>query len=239
MTEPAELITAGIAALAQADPPLPALPADAVARLVAYLALLAKWNRTYNLTAIREPERMVTHHLLDALAVLPHLAWPAGTRLLDVGSGAGIPGIPLAIARPDWQVVLLDSNRKKMTFTRQVAVELGLANVKVAADRVEAHAPGFLYDLIIARAYADLATFARGALPLLAPGGQLVAMKGVRPDAELAALSASGSSDSASAPSAVPIVAVQALTVPGLDAARHLVLLTPPGDHRRIAETQP
>ena len=118
----------GLAALAAAGV---ALPQEARGRLDAYLALLAKWNRTYNLTAIREPEQMITHHVLDALAVLPRL--PAGERLrvLDVGSGGGVPGLPLAIARPQWTIVLVDSNHKKGVFLQQAAIELGLANVEV------------------------------------------------------------------------------------------------------------
>ena len=114
----------GLDALRRLDPTAATLPADAADRLNAYLALLAKWNRTYNLTAIREPERMITHHVLDALAVLPHLSPRPGLRVLDVGSGGGVPGIPLAIARPGWHVVLLDSNHKKGAFAQQAVIEL-------------------------------------------------------------------------------------------------------------------
>jgi 16S rRNA (guanine527-N7)-methyltransferase len=138
------------------------LDVDAAARdkLGRYLALLDKWNRTHNLTAIREPTRMITHHLLDSLAVLPHLPARPGLRIADVGSGGGLPGIPLAIARPAVQVTLIDSNRKKTAFLSQAAIELPLANVEVIAARVESYAPAALFDVVIARAYADLATFA-------------------------------------------------------------------------------
>lgn len=195
------------------------LPAAAPAQLAAYLALLAKWNRTYNLTAIREPERMVTHHVLDALAVLPHLPRGPGLRLLDVGSGGGVPGIPLAIARPDWSVVLLDSNHKKGTFMRQALIELGLANAEVVTTRVEDYVPAARFDIVISRAFADLATFVHGAARHLAPAGRLYAMKGVFPDAEVAEL-----------PPGYAVEAAHVLEVPGLDAARHLIIVAPTGD---------
>ena len=130
------------------------------AQLTAYLALLAKWNKTYNLTAIREPQRMITHHLLDALAVVPHLPARPGLRVLDVGSGGGVPGIPIAIARPDATVVLVDSNHKKATFLAQAAIELELANVEAQAVRVEDFAPHAPFDVVISRAFSDLAAFA-------------------------------------------------------------------------------
>jgi len=186
------------------------------AQLVAFLDLLAKWNKTYNLTAIREPERMVTHHLLDALAVLPHLPAAAGLRVLDVGSGGGIPGIPLAIVRPDWQVTLVDANHKKMAFGTQATIELKLRNVAMHAVRVEAYAPEAPFDLVISRAFADLATFAATSARHVAPGGTLVAMKGVHPDEELAEL-----------PADIEVLATPSLLVPGLDAARHIVFMRP------------
>lgn len=184
------------------------------AQLVAYVALLAKWNRTYNLTAIREPARMVTHHLLDSLAVLPHLPARADLRLLDVGAGGGLPGIPLAIARPAWSVTLVDPNHKKAAFMTQASLELDLRNVRVHAARVEDLRDDTRYDVIVSRAFADLATFAGASLPHLAQGGVLVAMKGVHPSEELADL-----------PPALEVVATPSLVVPGLDAARHLVLM--------------
>ena len=190
-----------------------ALAPDAEGRLAAYLALLAKWNQTHNLTAIREPERMVTHHVLDALAVLPHLPAREGLRVLDVGSGGGVPGIPLAIARPSWRVVLLDSSHKKGAFLRQATIELALANAEAVVARIEEYAPGAPFDVVISRAFADLATFAR-AMRVLAPGGRAVAMKGVFPHEEIAEL-----------PADVRVVATPALAVPGLDAERHLVVM--------------
>ena len=125
-----------------------------------YLALLAKWNKTYNLTAIREPSRMVTHHALDSLAVLPRLPSGPSLRVLDVGSGGGLPGIPIAIARPDWRVVMVDPNHKKAAFLTQAAIELGLANVASHATRVEDLRDEAPFDVVISRAFADLATFA-------------------------------------------------------------------------------
>jgi 16S rRNA (guanine527-N7)-methyltransferase len=184
------------------------------AKLDAYLALLLKWNRTYNLTAIRDPERMVTHHVLDALAVLPHLPGLATLRLLDVGSGGGVPGIPLAIARPGWRVVLLDSSHKKAAFLAQAVMELPLPNAEAVAARVEDYRPPAPFDVVISRAFSDLAAFARAALPHLAPGGRIVAMKGVFPDEEIAEL-----------PEDVRVVATPALRVPGLDAERHLIVM--------------
>jgi 16S rRNA (guanine527-N7)-methyltransferase len=212
-------LAAGVDALDARTPAGLGLPAGAVDQLAGYLALLAKWNRTYNLTAIHEPERMVTHHVLDSLAVLPHLPSAASLRLLDVGSGGGVPGIPLAIARPGWQVTMIDSNHKKCTFIRQAAIELALANVTVVTARVEEFRPDAPFDVVISRAFSDLATFAQTSARHLAPGGRLFAMKGVHPDEELAQL-----------PSGLAIVAAPALFVPGLDAERHLIILEPAQD---------
>jgi 16S rRNA (guanine527-N7)-methyltransferase len=192
------------------------LPADAQSRLLDYVELLAKWNRTYNLTAIREPARMITHHVLDALAILPHLPSRAGLRVLDVGSGGGVPGIPLAIARPDLHVTLLDSNSKKTTFLTQAAIELRAANVRVATARVEAYRPDAPFDVVVSRAFSELADFAAGAARHVAPDGVLAAMKGVHPDEELAQL-----------PPDIEVLGVPAVAVPGLDADRHLVLMRP------------
>jgi 16S rRNA (guanine527-N7)-methyltransferase len=185
-------------------------------RLVAFLELLAKWNRTYNLTAIREPERMLTHHLLDALAVLPHLPAARGLRVLDVGSGGGVPGIPLAIARPDWHVAMVDASQKKVAFVTQAAIELGLANVEPRAARIEDFLPTAPFDVVIARAFSDLASFAALSARHLAPGGRLFAMKGAFPEAELAML-----------PGRFKVVAAPAVRVPGLDAARHVIVMEP------------
>ena len=175
-----------------------------------YLALLAKWNQTYNLTAVREEKRMVSYHLLDSLSLVPHL--DGGDRLLDVGSGGGMPGIPAAIARPDLQVVLLDSNHKKTTFLRQVVVELGLPNVQVMTERVEAYQPEQKFDRITSRAFSELAEFVKLTRHLLADHGQYVAMKGVYPYEEIALL-----------PQGTVVSEVLPVTVPGLDAERHLV----------------
>ena len=203
----------GVAALAAAGVTLPQGARDALDR---YLALLAKWNRTYNLTAIRDPEQMVTHHVQDTLAVLPHLPVAPRLRLLDVGSGGGVPGLPLAIARPGWQVVLLDSNQKKGAFLQQAAIELGLGNVEVVTARVEDYVSPTPFDVVIARAFSDLATFAQTCARHLAPRGRLYAMKGVYPDEEIAQL-----------PAGMRTVAALALAVPGLDAQRHLVVIEP------------
>ena len=190
------------------------LPDAAPARLEAYVVLLHKWNQTYNLTAVRDAARMVTHHVLDSLAILQYLPAEASVRLLDVGSGAGVPGIPLAIARPNWTVTVLDSNHKKGAFLRQAVAELNLANVTVAIERVEQHPAAHPYDVILSRAFSDLASFAAAAGPLLGARGRLYAMKGVVPHEELAEL-----------PSTIKVVAMPAIDVPGLAAQRHLVVM--------------
>jgi 16S rRNA (guanine527-N7)-methyltransferase len=181
-----------------------------------YLALLAKWNKTYNLTAIREPSRMVTHHALDSLAVLRELPKQPSLRVLDVGSGGGLPGIPIAIARPDWRVVMVDPNHKKAAFLTQAAIELGLANVASHATRVEDLRDEAPFDVVISRAFADLATFAATSSRHVAAHGALVAMKGVHPADEIAEIG------SAFAVQTIPV------HVPGLDAARHLVFMRKP-----------
>jgi 16S rRNA (guanine527-N7)-methyltransferase len=193
-----------------------ALDAHQREQLGAYLALLAKWNKTYNLTAIREPARMVTHHVLDALAVLPHLPSTKALRVLDVGSGGGVPGIPLSIARPDWRVVMVDPNHKKAAFLTQATIELGLTNAVARATRVEALHDEAPFDVVISRAFADLETFAATSARHLAPNGMLVAMKGVHPDDEISHVEDAFAVESI------------ALDVPGLDAARHLVILRKP-----------
>lgn len=182
-------------------------------RMVAYLAMLERWNRVYNLTAIRDSNRMVAQHILDSLVVLTHFPDNVN-RVLDVGSGGGLPGVPIAIARPDLQILLLDSNHKKTTFLRQAAIELGLENVTVETQRVESFMPSVLFDVVISRAFADLAEFARLAGHLIAPGGCLVAMKGVYPHEELTQL-----------PPAFTAAEILPLKVPGLDAERHLVVM--------------
>ena len=188
------------------------LEAPAQDRLVAYLQLIGKWNKVHNLTAVREPGQMVVLHLLDSLSVLPHLA--GAKTILDVGTGAGLPGIPLAIARPELAVTLLDSSHKKATFLRQAKAELALANVEVACERVENWRPAALFDIVVSRAFAELADFVVQAGHLVAPGGAMLAMKGVYPFEELARVPASHRVEN-----------VVALTVPTLEAQRHLVLL--------------
>lgn len=183
------------------------LSASARERLLDYAALLAKWNRTYNLTAIRDPFAMVAHHLLDSLSVLPHLPLAADrARIADAGSGAGLPGIPLAIARPRWHVALAESSQKKAAFLRQASIELALDNVEVHEGRVEAWRPQPLFDLVISRAFAALGEFIAACRHLVAPGGVLAAMKGAAPQDLMARCS------------------LIRLQVPLLDAQRHLVL---------------
>jgi 16S rRNA (guanine527-N7)-methyltransferase len=180
-------------------------------KLIAYLALLAKWNAVHNLTAVREESKMVSHHVLDSLAVLPYLG---EGNLLDVGSGGGLPGIPLAIARPQMPVTLLDSNQKKSAFLQQAAIELPLPNVTVVNQRVEDYAPPALFATIISRAFADLDEFVGAAKHLLAEGGVFAAMKGLHPHEEIAQL-ASGFS----------VKNTHRLAVPGVGAERHLLLI--------------
>jgi 16S rRNA (guanine527-N7)-methyltransferase len=180
-------------------------------RLLDYLALLAKWNKVYNLTAVRELERMLPQHVLDSLVVLPYIK---GANLLDVGSGAGLPGIPLAIAMPELHVTLLDSNHKKTAFLRQACIELGLANVTVICERVETWQAPHKFDIIISRAFSELAAFAKLAGHLCAPGGVLLAMKGVHPLEEAELLSAN-----------VVVEQIIPLKVPALEAERHLVVM--------------
>ena len=151
-----------------------ALSADVQARLLAYLALLDKWNRTYNLTAVRDPAAMVSRHVLDSLAVSP---WLQGPRIIDVGTGAGLPGIPLALAHPHWQFVLLDSRRKRTRFVTQAVSELGLSNVHVVAGRVEDYAPDAPFQTVISRAFSQLADFVSAVGRLVAAEGRLLAMK--------------------------------------------------------------
>lgn len=180
-------------------------------KLLDYIALMDKWNKVYNLTAIRDQESMLVQHVLDSLSVLPHVATG---RLLDIGAGGGLPGIPLAIARPDLQITLLDSNQKKTTFLRQVCIELKLGNVGVECLRAESYKPAQPFDMVISRAFSELAEFVRLGAPHCRPGGLLLAMKGVFPSDELAALSFQ--------PEQIQVVP---LAVPGLDAQRHLVII--------------
>jgi 16S rRNA (guanine527-N7)-methyltransferase len=181
------------------------------ARLLAYVNLLQKWNRTYNLTAVRDPVKMVSHHLLDCLAVLPHVRAHA---LADIGSGAGLPGIPLAIALPALQVTLVESNQKKAAFLRQAKLELKLDNLHIACDRVERWQPQDKFDVVIARALTDLPELIALAGRHVKDRGYLVAMKGAFPHEEIARL-----------PGDWRVSQVHALAVPGLVGERHLVVL--------------
>lgn len=180
--------------------------------LLAYIALLARWNRTYNLTAIRDPHEMVSRHLLDSLTMHAHLDGVA--RLADLGTGPGLPGIPLALVRPGLQVALVESSGKKARFLREAARSLGLANVEVIHARIEAVDRPGAFDAITARALATLPQILALGGHLLAPTGRLLAMKGVLPEQEIAAL-----------PAGWRLQAVHPLRVPGLDAERHLAVV--------------
>jgi 16S rRNA (guanine527-N7)-methyltransferase len=185
------------------------LPASLAPPLLAYLELLARWNKTYNLTSVREPREMLRKHLLDSLAMQPYV--DAGP-LADLGAGPGLPGIPLAIADPGLQVTLVDSNSKMSRFQREAVRALGLKNVRVLQSRAENVAEPGAFRLLTARALDRLAGIIQVGGHLLQPGGRLLAMKGQRPDDELAQL-----------PAGWTVTAVHVLRVPGLDAERHLV----------------
>ncbi len=187
------------------------LGTDAQQKLLEYLTLLHKWNKVYNLTAIRDPQQMVSNHLLDSLAVAPYL-WSG--RWLDVGCGAGLPGMVLAIARPDWQFTLLDSNSKKTSFVQQAIIDLKLSNAAVRCARAEEWKPDEKFDGIISRAFAEIADFIEATRHLLSDGGRWVAMKGRMLEQETKQL-----------PADVKIEQLISLHVPGLKAARHLAIL--------------
>jgi len=195
------------------------LPAETRQQLLAYLALLQKWNKTFALTALRDPTQAVSHHLLDSLAILPYVTVDA---LLDVGSGGGQPGIPLAIVRPELRVTLLDSNSKKTAFLQQAAIELGLKNIAVHCGRVEQYQPALPFPAIVSRAFSELADFVALSRQLLAPQGRWLAMKGVWPHAEIERL-----------PSDVSVEAVHRLDVPGVEGERHLVIVGSAGAQRQ------
>jgi len=215
--QPAELLSAGIKAL-NLDCPL-----DVQTRLLDYVQLLHKWNRVYNLTAVRDPAQMVIRHLLDSLAVLPCLnnalgKKSAGQSVLDVGTGAGLPGIPLALlsakSHPERRFVLLDSNSKKTRFMQQAVAELALDNVQVVHARTEAFQTEQGFDVVLSRAFASVADMLAGAGQHCLPDGMVLAMKGTDPVAELTDLSA-----------AFIVEKVHSLQVPGLNEERHLVCL--------------
>jgi 16S rRNA (guanine527-N7)-methyltransferase len=186
------------------------------AQLIDYLALLAKWNAVYNLTAVREPAQMIVQHLLDSLAAVP--AFKGAKNVLDVGAGGGLPGMVLAIwaavAEPGMQVSMIDTVHKKTAFLTQVKAELGLTNVTVCTGRVEQLQVAQKFDVITSRAFADLSDFVQWSGHLLAERGRFIAMKGVAPHDEVKRL-----------PAGWEVTRVQALNVPGLDAQRHLVMI--------------
>ncbi len=188
------------------------LPPDACAKLLAYAALIAKWNKVYNLTAIRDAAGILTHHLLDSLTVLPHIQ--AG-RIADIGAGAGLPGIVLAIARPDLEVHTVDTVQKKAIFMRQAGIELGLTNLTAHHERVEIWQPDAPFPAIISRAFSALNDFVELTGHLLAPGGRWLAMKGVYPHEEIAQL-----------PTGTRMVEAIPLRLPGVQAIhRHLIVI--------------
>ncbi|MQR01050.1 16S rRNA (guanine(527)-N(7))-methyltransferase RsmG [Glaciimonas sp. GS1] len=189
---------------------------DQQQKLLAYLELLSKWNRTYNLTAIRDPEQMMTHHLLDSLAVIP--AFRDAKNVLDVGAGGGLPGMILAIwalsAQPEMRVSMVDTVHKKTAFLTQVKAELMLTNVSVHTARVEQLQVKQKFDVITSRAFAELADFINWSAHLLADDGQFIALKGVRPEAEISNL-----------PAGWVVTEIRPIVVPGLDAERHLIFI--------------
>lgn len=206
MHHPARQLAAGIAAM-KLD-----IGEPQQQKLLAYLALLQKWNKTYNLTALRDEAKMVSHHLLDSLTLLPYIR--NAQTLADIGSGGGMPGIPAAICRPDLQITLVDANTKKTAFLQQAAIELGLDNVSVFAGRVEnLHQTA---DIITSRAFAELADFVSLTRHLLHENSIWAAMKGAYPQDELFRL-----------PENVEAYQTDRLSVPMLDAERHMVLLRP------------
>ncbi len=176
-----------------------------------HLEMIVQWNRVYNLTAVDEPEKMLPIHLFDSLSIAPYIE---GTTILDIGSGAGLPGIPLAVYDPAWQITLLEASSKKVRFLRQVVIELELSQVKPVHERAEEFRNRDRFDVIICRAYAPLDTFIEDTARLLKPNGKWLAMKGKYPGQELAALK--------------PYFAytVTPLTIPGLDAERNLITIT-------------
>lgn len=194
------------------------IDAEKQAKLIAYLLLINKWNKVHNLTAIRDPLEMVTLHLLDSLSVLPHVQALSPKSLLDVGAGAGLPSIPLAICLPELQVSAIDSVAKKTTFMRQVKGELGLSNFQVEVGRVEALKKDAKFDVIISRAFSEIGLFLKLTKHLLAENGQWLAMKGVVPAHEFE------HPDFKSAN--VQVNKIEMLKVAGLDAERHLVFLS-------------
>ena len=188
------------------------LSGDKIAKLMDYLALLFKWNAVYNLTSLRDPMQMVTHHLLDSLAAVP--AFEGAQNVLDVGAGGGLPGMVLAICRPDMKLAMIDTVHKKTAFLTQVKAELGLANVTVYTMRVEQLQVKTPFDVITSRAFADLSDFVNWSGHLMAEGGQFIALKGV-----------AATDEQQRVPAPWKITELRPLRVPKLEAERHLVLI--------------
>jgi 16S rRNA (guanine527-N7)-methyltransferase len=193
-----------------------ALSPSQIQKLLDYVALLGKWNSVYNLTAIRDPQQMLIQHILDSLAIVPAVSARKPATALDVGSGGGLPGIVLAIALPELRVTLNDIVHKKTAFQSQAKVQLGLNNLSVVTGRVESLRPGVevpgKFDLIVSRAFAELSDFVTLARHLVADDGRILAMKGVRPEAEAARV-----------PAGATVLGIERLNVPMLDAERHIV----------------
>jgi len=205
--DPAELLEDGILELGLEE----RLSGDR--RLMDYVTELMNWNRVYNLTSVRKPTDIITRHILDSLSILEHLH---GKRVLDIGTGAGLPGIPLAIACPEREFVLLDSSSKKLRFVQQTLGILGLDNVRLENSRVDEYQPDVPFDTTVCRAFSDLPDYYRFASPLCKADGRMLAMKGVHPMTELECLE-----DAGVAAEVIP------LKVPGLDAERHVIMLRP------------
>ena len=180
-------------------------------KLVDYLIFMEKWNQIHNLTAIRDPKLMVSTHLLDSLSVIPHI--PSGI-LLDVGTGAGMPGIPLALTNPELQITLIESSQKRVAFLRQVASDLQIPNIKIVCEKVEMWKPNERFACIISRAFAEISKFVVSSGHLLAEDGVIAAMKGRFPQAEIESL-----------PAGYRVNKIIELVVPGLNAERHLILI--------------
>lgn len=185
------------------------IPSATVDRLLQYLELIQKWNRVYNLTALKDSGQMLSHHILDSLSIIPYVK---GNTILDIGSGAGLPGIPLSLVFTERHIVMLDGNAKKTRFIQQAITELGLKNAESVHSRVEDYTASEGFDTVVSRAFSSLSDFVRLALPLMKDSGQLLAMKGRYPAQELEDL-----------PTEIRTEAVHRLEVPLLDSERHLV----------------
>jgi 16S rRNA (guanine527-N7)-methyltransferase len=213
--EPADLLEDGIVEMGLED----RLGGDQ--RLMEYVTELMNWNRVYNLTSVRKPADIITRHILDSLSIVQYLH---GNRILDIGTGAGLPGIPLAIACPEREFVLLDSSSKKLRFVQQTLGILGLENVRLENHRIDEYRPDVPFDTTICRAFSDLPDYYRYASPLCNGDGRMLAMKGVHPMTELECLETAGV-----AAEVIP------LKVPGLDAERHVVMLQPGAGQQAVA----